>query len=135
MLIKSPGFTVAAVLTLAVGVGGTCTMFAGVDALFLRALRLPQPDRLVTFWASNRAGGFDHANVSYRDFKDWKRQAHGFERLAAFLDANPTLTGRGEPETLPVSRVSGDFFATLGGKARVGRAIVSTDDNPQAARV
>src|SRR5262245_9488062 len=132
---KSPGFTAAAILTLAVGVGGTCTMFTGVDALFLRALRLPQPDRLVTLWAASRAGGFDHAKVSFRDFEDWSRQARSFERLAVFLDINPTLSGRGEPQTLPVSRVSGDFFATLGGKAQLGRAIGPADDRPEASRV
>jgi putative ABC transport system permease protein len=135
MLVKSPGFTVAAVLTLAVGVGGTCTMFAGVDALFLRALRLPQPERIVTFWASNKAGGFDHANVSYRDFEDWRERARSFERMAVFFDLNPTLTGRGEPETLSAARVSGDFFATLGGRPLLGRAVGPADDRPQASRI
>ncbi len=134
-LAKSPGFTSAAVLTLAIGVGGACTIFSGVDALFLRALRLPDPERIVTLWASNRAAGFDHANVSYRDFEDWRREARSFEALAAFLDVNPTLTGRGEPEALPVSRVSGDFFRLAGGRALLGRTVTPTDDRSGATRV
>ncbi|HEY6931384.1 MAG TPA: ABC transporter permease, partial [Thermoanaerobaculia bacterium] len=106
-----------------------------VDALFLRALRLPQPDQLVTFWAANRAAGFDHANVSYRDFEDWRERARSFQRMAVFLDLNPTLTGRGEPQTLQVARVSGDFFATLGGRPLFGRAVGPADDRPQASRI
>src|SRR5262252_8115795 len=125
LLLKNPGFTAAAVLTLAVGVGGTCTMFAGVDALFLRALRLPQPDQLVTLWAANRAAGFDHANVSFRDLEDWRQQARSFSSISAFVDVNPTLTGKGEPETLPVSRVSGDFFGTLRAQPRIGRTVTA----------
>jgi putative ABC transport system permease protein len=132
---KSPGFTAAAILTLAVGVGATCTMFAGVDALFLRALALPDPDRVVTLWAANRAAGFDHANASYRDFEDWRRQARSFERLAAFVDVAPTLSGGREPETLPIARVSGDFFAILGGHPILGRTVTSADDRPEAGRV
>jgi putative ABC transport system permease protein len=135
LLLKNPGFTVAAVLTLAIGVGGTCTMFAGVDALFLRALRLPRPDQIVTLWASNKAGGFDHANVSYRDFEDWRERARSFERMAVFVDLNPTLTGRGEPETLPVARVGGDFFTTLGGRPLLGRTVGPSDDRSQASRI
>src|SRR5262249_13475659 len=136
LLLKNPGFTVAAVLTLAVGVGGTCTMFAGVDALFLPALRPPQPQQLVTFWASSKAGGFDHANVSYRDFEDWRERAmRSFQSMAIFLDLNPTLSGRGEPETLPVARVGGDFFSTLGGRPPLGRAVGPSDDRPQASRI
>jgi putative ABC transport system permease protein len=135
LLAKNPGFTAAAVLTLAVGVGGTCTMFAGVDALFLRALRLPQPDQLVTLWAANRAAGFDHANVSFRDLEDWRQKARSFSSISAFVDVNPTLTGKGEPETLPVSRVGGDFFGTLAARPRIGRTVMAVDDRPEAPRV
>ncbi|HYB53892.1 MAG TPA: ABC transporter permease, partial [Thermoanaerobaculia bacterium] len=132
---RSPGFTAAALATLSIGVGATSTIFAGVDALFLRALRVPAPDRLVTLWAANAAAGFDHANVSYRDFEDWRREARSFEILAAFLDVSPTLTDRGEPTTLPVSRVTGDFFRLFGGAAQLGRVVAPSDDRPEAPRV
>jgi putative ABC transport system permease protein len=132
---RSPGFTAAAILTLAVGIGGACTIFAGVNALLLRALPLPGPDRLVALWAASAPGGFDHANVSYRDFEDWHREARSFERLAAFRETSPTLTGRGGPEVLPVARVSADFFGVVGAPAFAGRLLTGDDDRPNSPRV
>jgi putative ABC transport system permease protein len=133
-LSKSPGFTAAAVLTLGLGIGGAATIFAGVDALFVRALPLPDPDRLMTLWASSKGGGFDHANVSYRDFEDWKREASSFEGLAALLTTSPTLTERGEPEAIDAALVTGDFFHLLGVRPALGRLLTSFDDRPQAGR-
>ena len=83
-LTKSPGFTIAAVVTLALGIGGASTIFAGVDALFLRALPVPAPDRVMTLWASNQKAGFDHANTSYRDFEDWRRERGASRRWPRF---------------------------------------------------
>ncbi len=134
-LAKSPGFTLAAVGTLALGIGAASTIFAGVDALFLRALPLPEPDRVMTLWAENRAAGFDHANVSYRDFVDWRQQARSFESMAAGLTTSQTLTGRGEPEAVDTALVTGDFFQVTRMKPRLGRLIEAADDRPSADRV
>ena len=64
-LARTPGFALASIATLALGIGGAATIFAGVDALFLRALPLPRPERIVTLWSKNRAGGFDRPGALY----------------------------------------------------------------------
>jgi putative ABC transport system permease protein len=134
-LARSPGFSAAAVATLALGIGTAATIFAGVDALFLRALSLPSPERLVTLWAARRTAGFDHANVSYRDFEDWRRESKSFEAMAAILTTGPTLTGSGEPEAFDAALVTGDFFALLGVRPLRGRLIEPSDDSPASPRV
>jgi putative ABC transport system permease protein len=134
-LAKSPGFTLAAVATLALGIGAASTIFAGVDALFLRALRMPDADRVMTLWGKNRAAGFDHSNVSYMDFLDWKKDASSFESIAAIMSTGQTLTGRGEPEAVDVVLATGDFFRVVNRPARLGRLLTPADDRPDAARV
>jgi len=134
-LVKSPGFTLAAVFTLALGIGAASTIFAGVDALFLRALRMPDADRVMTLWGKNRGAGFDHSNVSYVDFLDWKKDASSFESLAAAMPTGQTLTGRGEPEAVDVMRATGDFFRVLNRPPRLGRFLAPADDRRDAARV
>ncbi len=134
-LAKSPGFTLAALATLALGIGAASTIFAGVDALFLRAVPLPEPDRLMTIWGKRRAAGFDHSNISYVDFLDWKREAGSFESLAAMFYTSQTLTGRGEPEAVDAVLVTGDFFRVLRRQPRLGRLLTPADDRPDAARV
>ncbi|MEX1245555.1 MAG: ABC transporter permease [Thermoanaerobaculia bacterium] len=132
---KNPGFTAATVLTLGLGVGGVSTIFAGVHALFIRALPLPEPDRLVALWSKNVSAGFDHANVSYPDYEDWSLESRSFESFAAFLETSPTLTGQGEPDTLPGAQVSGRFFRLLGVRPFAGRTLTPEDDRRDATRV
>jgi len=135
MLFRSPGFTLAAVLTLALGIGANTAIFTGLRALVLKPLPLPDAGRIVMIWGVNKHAGFDHSNISYDDCRDWRAQARSFERLAAFLETGVTLTGRGEPEVLPGARVSADFFPALGVKPALGRELSPEDDRPGAARV
>jgi len=134
-LARRPGFTAAVVLTLGLAIGAAATIFAGVDALFLRALPIPEADRVMTLWGRNKGGGFDHSNVSYRDFEDWRRQARSFETLAAMYPVTQTLTGRGEPEPIDATFVTGDFFRVIRARAAIGRLIGPADDRPEAPRV
>ena len=133
-LVRRPGFAAAIILTLGLAIGAAATIFAGVDALFLRALPIPEADRVMTLWGRNKAGGFDHSNVSYRDFEDWRREARSFESLAVMFPVTQTLTGRGEPEALDVTLVTGDFFRMIGARAAFGRLIGPADDRPEAPR-
>ncbi len=133
-LVRRPGFAAAIIVTLGLAIGAAATIFAGVDALFLRALPIPEADRVMTLWGRNKAGGFDHSNVSYRDFEDWRREARSFESLAVMFPVTQTLTGRGEPEALDVTLVTGDFFRMIGARAAFGRLLGPADDRPEAPR-
>lgn len=135
LLLKSPLTTAAAVLSLALGIGGTTTMFSAVDAVLLRPLPFADPERLVLVSATSpmtasggsptRRGG----DLSPADFLDY-RGASGFEGLAAVSTNSMRLTGDGSPELVPGAQVSGNFFSLLGVNALAGRMFVPADDAP-----
>jgi putative ABC transport system permease protein len=133
MLLRSPGFTLVAVLTLALGIGANTAIFTVVNAVLLRPLPYPQPDRLVLLtehWAR-----FPVLSVSYENYKDWRDQSHSFELVGAARNANLTLTGAGDPDRLQGQVVSASFFDLLGVKPVIGRVILSADDRPDSAPV
>src|SRR5262245_38550024 len=117
MLRRNPGFTIVAVLTLALGIGATTAIFSVVNAVLLRPLPYRDPDRLVL--------GF---NAIGQDFLRWRDQSKAFESMAAFRFDTAYFTGSGEPERLAVARVSVDLFATLGVAPALGRAFTPADD-------
>ena len=114
---KSPGFALATVLTLALGIGATTTMFSVVNAVLLQPLPFPDPGRLVAVGSVNDrrpAPTNSPGAMSYPDFFDWRSQNHSFTALAAYHDTNVTLTGAGDPKNLDAEMVSADFFKILG---------------------
>ena len=134
-LARQPGLAVAAVLTLALGIGGNAAIFTVVDSALLEPPPFHDPGRLVVAWASNpalaqSAGLADKLPVSYGDFYDWRRESRSLERLALVQPAAMALTGRGDPRQLDVVRVTGDFSALLGTPAALGRGLVAADDTP-----
>jgi len=133
VLLKHPGFTTAAVLTLALGIGANTAIFSVVHAVVLRPLPYPDADRLVMVWETDRSGA--QSNMGYPTFNDWRTQNRSFEAMAAFADWAPTLSGAGEPQVLIGSRVTSDFFRVLGTKPMLGRDFTEEDDRPNAARV
>src|SRR5438105_4592585 len=84
MLLKNPGFTTVAVLTLALGIGANTAIFSVVNAVLLRALPFKQPDRLVTVWERNPKQGYDQNVAAPATFLVWKAQSKSFEQLAMF---------------------------------------------------
>ena len=125
MLLKSRGFTVVALLTLALGIGGVTAVFSVVYAVLLRPLPFRDPDRLVMVWESHPE--IRKLQVTVPDFLDWQRQSQGFEQMAAYsFEAvnKVVLTGRGEPEQLQATMVSENLFALLGVKPAVGRSFL-----------
>jgi putative ABC transport system permease protein len=114
VLRRNRGFTAVAVLTLALGIGGTAVVFSLLDAVLLRPLPYPQAERLFRLFPleGKRRRGVEQA--SYADFRDWQRQTHTFESLAAYDGESLNLTGTGEPERLEGSAITPGFFATLG---------------------
>src|SRR5262249_39435273 len=103
MLRRNPGFTIVAVLTLALGIGATTAIFSVVNAVLLRPLPYRDPDRLALVF-----------NARGQDFLRWRDQSKAFESMAAFRFRTSDFTGSGEPERLAVGVVSVDLFATLG---------------------
>ena len=114
MLVKNPGFSLVAVLTLALGIGANTAIFSVVNTVLLRPLPYKEADRLVRVQSYNRSRGFNADPVSPLDFSDWRSQNHVFERMAASTDAMYTLTGAGEPAPIIAYQFSADYFPVLG---------------------
>ncbi len=121
-LLKRPGFTVIALIALALGIGANTAIFSLVNAVLLRPLPYAEPDRLVWVYGNIRNGG-SRASVSPLDFLDYRAQNTSFEQFAAsFSGPRPiNLTGNGEPERLTGSGVTGNYFDVLGVKPAMGR--------------
>jgi len=128
---RSPGFTSVAVLTLALGIAGTTSIFSVVEGVLLRSLPYRDPGRLVALWATDSASGADHDYVSFPDLQDWRRQAHEVRGLAAFDAWHGTLTFRGQPaRRVNAGTASPEFFSTLGTPAELGRTFRPGDGEP-----
>src|SRR6478609_1239497 len=112
MLLKSPGFTVIAVLTLALGIGANTALFSVVNGVLLNPLPYSEPDQLAT--VSQRTAQFEQASVSYPYFLDWQKDNHSFQLLAAFRRDDFNLTGQGEAERLNGDMISATYFPLLG---------------------
>ena len=128
ILLKRPGFTLVAVITLALGIGANTAIFSVVNAVLLRPLPFKNPDRLMTLWENNLKQGQDHGAVGGANFTDWRNRNQVFESLAAYFNWNYNLTGGDEPQRLRAVLVSGEFFQTLGVEAMAGRVLNPEDD-------
>ena len=133
MLVKSPGFTAIAVLTLALGIGANTALFSVVNGVLLSPLPYPQPGSLVALYS--RTANFQESSISYPNFLDWQRENNSFEQLAAYREDSFNMTGAGEPERLRTEMVSADFFSILGVQPSIGRTFAVQDDHPGAAPV
>ncbi len=128
ILRKNPGFTAIAVLTLALGIGANTTVFSVVNGVLLQPLPYSDPERLVEIRETSRDG--QPISVAYLNYRDWRRQNHTCEALAAFRDNNFNLTGAGEPERLHGELVSAAFFPLLGVQPVAGRTFLDEEDRP-----
>ncbi len=127
-LLKSPGFTVAALLVLTLGIGSTTTVFTLVNAVILRSLPFPDQARLVLLWGNVQRQKVERRGNSYPDYLDWKAQAASFEGMAAYSGDSFNLTSVAEPERLAGEWVSAGYFELLGVSPTVGRTISPGDD-------
>jgi predicted permease len=134
LLWKNRGFTIIAVLTLALGIGANTALFSVVDGVLLRPLPYQQPERLVALYTS-RSGEFDHGSISYPNFEDWRRENRTFSLLAGYRSDDFNLTGQGEPERLDTEMVSATFFPLLGVRPIVGRTFTEQEDKLGGAPV
>ena len=130
---RSPGFSFAVILTLALGIGGNTAVFSVVDQLLLRPLPYPEGDQLVMIEESTNRSA--HADVSPANWLDWQRQSRTFRGFAAWGRTQFMLTGAGEPRRLYTQFVSSEFFPLLGVAPLLGRTISEADDRPNGPRV
>lgn len=113
VLLKNPGFTIVAVLTLALGIGATTTIFSVLNGVVLRPLPFPEPERLVYMRAMNLNSGAMGGSISPPDFLDYREGVKLFDGFSVFQTISYTLSSEAEPERLIGGRVSAGFFETL----------------------
>ena len=126
MLAKSPGFTIVAVLTLALGIGANTAIFSVVQGVLLAPLPYSQPERLVMVWENNPR--FPRVYVSYPNFQDWQRSSRSFQQMAAFMEREVDLTSPGAPVHLTGKEISSGFFRTLGVNLILGHEFSPQED-------
>jgi putative ABC transport system permease protein len=127
---RTPGFTIVAAITLALGIGASTTIFTVANAVMLRPLPFKDPERLVRLWESNPEKGWPTFSASHPTFLDWRAQNHSFERLAAQTNAGFTLTSTANPEVVRGLAVTSDFLPVLGISPALGRNFRAEEDRP-----
>jgi putative ABC transport system permease protein len=136
MLLKAPGFTAIALLTLALGIGANTAIFSYVNAWLIHPIPYPQPERLMVLLAHDTKKGWTGDGVSSTaDFLDYQRQNTSFEQLAAWTQWSFNLTSDGPPDRVLGGLVSWNFFQTLGAKPMMGRLFSEQESQPAASHV
>jgi len=135
MLAKGPGFTLVAVITLALGIGANTAIFSVVEAVLLRPLPYSDPDDLMIVWEANLKRNRMTNVAGPANYIRWRERNQSFEHLAAFAQWTANVTGVGEPERVPLGYVTADFFQTLGVRAALGRALAPDDGRPDSPDV
>jgi putative ABC transport system permease protein len=136
VLTKNPGFTLVAVLTLALGIGANSAIFSIVNTVLLRPLPYVDPERIVLVWHNNRVSNVERDFVSYQNFQDFHKQNQSFERMAAATAvwSSVLMTDEG-PERVSAQYASASLFPLLGVPPMRGRAFLETEDQPGQPRV
>jgi putative ABC transport system permease protein len=128
-LLKKPGFTLTAVVALALGIGANTAIFSVINGVLLRSLAYANPDRIVMLWEKSLTGRNLQNVISPGNFLDWQKQSASFDQMAAVWDLRVNLTGgNGEPEEIKAQFVSQPFFAALGVQPLVGRTFLPEED-------
>jgi macrolide transport system ATP-binding/permease protein len=128
---RSPGFTLTAILMLALGIGASVAIFAFVDAALIKPLPYHDPSRLVD--VNERVKLFPRSNLSYLDYLDWKKLNKVFTAMEAYTGTGYLLSSPGGVEPVPAARVSAGFFRVLGVKPILGRDFYDGEDMPGAS--
>jgi putative ABC transport system permease protein len=131
--LKNPGFSLVAILALALGIGANSAMFSVVDAILLKPLPYAKPDQLV--WVTQNIPMFHADMATSLDYWEWRAQTQLFDDVATYDAKNFNLVGSGEPEQVVAEGVSASFFRTLGVSVSLGRAFTQEEDQPGGANV
>jgi len=132
MLAKNPAFTLAAIAVLAFGIGANTAIFTVANALLLRPFPYPSPEQLVSLTVKDKTTDLGGTLLRYELLRD---HSQSFESIAAWTDDNLNLTGKGEPQQVPVARVTANFFPTLGVQTQYGRTFTQVEGSPEGPPV
>jgi putative ABC transport system permease protein len=134
---KSPGFTLAAVLTLTIGIGANTAIFSNMDAVVLHPLAVPELDRVVTVAEQNAHSSYEsgYEQVALANYEDWARQSRSFETLAVRTEVDKTLTGTGDAAHIEAALTSASFFTALRATPLLGRVYGEAESHPGADAV
>ena len=135
MLRKYKGFSLAIILTSALGIGANVTIFSVLDAVILEPLPYKNPDRLVRLSESNVGQRQNESPVSVPNFQDWQRHQSSFAELSALEFATFNLTGRGEPQRVAAARITANLVSMLGVVPTLGRPFLPEEEKPGANKV
>jgi putative ABC transport system permease protein len=127
MLAKNPGFTAAAVLSLALGIGANSAVFSLVNAVLLKALPYHEPERLVLVWSDDKSQGAHRGQVSATDIADYRARNHVFSEISTYTDFRPVLTGAGDPARIFGAQVGDGFFDVMGAQPLLGRVFTAEE--------
>ncbi|HSC26261.1 MAG TPA: ABC transporter permease, partial [Vicinamibacterales bacterium] len=128
MVLLTPGFSLIAVSTFAIGIGVNAAVFSVVNGVLLRPLPYPDSDRITMVWLDNRRQGIKEDITSYPNYLDWRDQNSSFAHLAAFTPATFSLTGSGEPERLRGAETTASFFDVMGVQPVMGRVFTAANE-------
>jgi predicted permease len=132
LLVREPGFLAVALLTLSIGIGANTAIFSVAQAVLMRPLPYPNPDRLVMLWSVEKDGSL--SNVNYATFEDWKHWLKSFSSISVMSSWEPTLSGYGDPVPLEGMGVTHDFLKVLGVSPMLGRDFLEAEDHPDRNR-
>src|SRR5579872_4748497 len=135
MLVKTPAFTVVAIVTLALGIGANTAIFTVASSVLLRPLPFSHPERLLMVSAASATQRSDQRPMSWLRFTTLRDRNSSFSGIAAFTNETFNLSGRGDPMQVASARVSGDFFDVLGVRPTLGRGFLANEDQPGGANV
>jgi putative ABC transport system permease protein len=129
-LIKRPGFLSVAVITLALGVGGTTAIFSVINALLVKPLNFPELERVVAVWERQPSRGVERNEASMANYLDWRNQNQSFEHLGLYRWWSTNLTGVEPPERIQGFLVTANFLEVTGVKPIMGRSFAPDEDQP-----
>jgi putative ABC transport system permease protein len=135
MLLKQPGFTLIAVITLALGVGANTAIFSVVNAVLLRPLPFKSPQQLMWIEEEGSSNSITNGFVPGAHFLEWSEHSRALESIAGYNAGETTLTGAGEPERLQRGHATAGFFPMLGAQFALGRNFLASEDRPGGERV
>ena len=133
LLRRDPGFAFVAISVMAIGIGANAAMFSLMDAVLLKPLPYPEPERIVRVLEAPTPTSRN--GISTLNFVDWKRLSTSFEALSVTRGLNAALTGQADPARLAGTLVSADYFEVFGVKAALGRTFLPGEDQPGASRI
>src|SRR5262245_25421722 len=135
VLLKNPGFSLIALLTLALGIGANTAIFSVVNAVLLRPLPFNDPERLVMVWNRGaEAAGGDRTPMAVADLLDWRAQSRSFAEIGAFQNIMYSYTGGDSPERVQAAGVTANFFPMPGAPAPLRRTFPPAEEPPRARR-